>query len=141
MKLILSDEQNLLNEDFIEWIIFQLKLNFHAKLNPKKLEKWDEYLNTSDDIPRLYNIPLSSKKILTEGIDNLTYHTLPQKYVIQIDSNKLVFGLNLTKLESICKLINYGNSSMTGYPIFTELFSEIEENFSQYIDRYVYGGL
>ena len=141
MNLIIEDSKELLGKDFADWLIRRLKINFYLKLDTKKLIKWDEYLNNAEEFKTIYSKPISSKEILTNGINNLVCDTPPLKLIIHINRNMFVSGLDRVKLETICKLINYGNTSITGYPILLNLFKEVESNIDNYIDMYVHGGI
>ena len=49
-------------------------------------------------------------------------------YIIDINPNIFVSG-SFAKLDDICRLINYGNSELPAYPIFTNMFNYVKENF------------
>lgn len=140
MNLVIEDKRELLGDDFSSWLIDKMKIHFYSILDKNKLIRWDKYLNETETIKKIYDITLSSEKILKDGIESLVCDRFPQCLVIHIDRTQLVFGLYYTKLESLCKLINYGNSQISGYPILSEVFQEFVDNIDTYIDRYVYVG-
>jgi hypothetical protein len=46
-------------------------------------------------------------------------------------------GLDRVRIETLCRLINYGNSSVKGYPIFTDTFNQVALNIKLYVDEYL----
>jgi hypothetical protein len=106
-----------------------------------KLQKWDDYLNSGEAFEIINVNRVSSKDIVMTGIRNIVYELSPYTLTVHIDQNQKVFGFNNVKLETVCKLINYGNTSISGYPLFSEEFNEVSENIGTYIDRYVSMGI
>ena len=72
------------------------------------------------------------KTILIYGINHLHYTETSEKIII-----KMNYYLNCpnidAKLYDICKLVNYGNLNIKGYPIFTNVFKHILNNIDFYI--------
>lgn len=137
MHLDISDPDKVLDRDFLVWLISELRNHIITHINPKKLIKWDEYLNSSNEFVSIYKKRLSAADIITAGAMNLMFIEYQNKYSIQINPSKLVPGLDRVKLQTICKLINFGNRAQASYPLFTDSFEYFAENIQTYVDRWV----
>ena len=105
------------------------------------MDKWNEYLNNSTDIPKTLDIDLDAIKLLKDGIQNIICEYHPGRLIYRIDKRVMVFGVEGIRLESICKLINFGNTTIKGTHTFTKAFAEFETNIDDYIDRYMTIGI
>jgi hypothetical protein len=141
VTLIIEYSNGVLDAHFARWLVNQVKQELVHQLNPSKLDKWDDYLNSGETFEVINVKRVSSREILLSGIRGIVYELSPYTLTIHIDRNQKVFGLNNVKLETVCKLINYGNTSISGYPLFSEVFSGVRDNIGTYIDRYVSMGI
>lgn len=132
----------MLRDDFADWLLQQIRLNCWASLPLKKSDLWNTYLNTSEDIPRVYDtLNLDVNSLIKAGIQNIICERHSTTLVYRIDKRQQVFGLRNINIETICKLINYGNQSINGTYFFTNVFKEIQDNIDEYIDRYIIIGI
>jgi hypothetical protein len=140
--LSIEDPKNMLRDDFADWLLQQIQINCLVALPLKKSAIWNTYLNTSEDIPRVYDtLNLDVNTLIKTGIQNIVCERHSTTIVYKIDRRQQVFGLKNMSIESVCKLINYGNQSIDGTYFFTNVFKEIQDNIDDYIDRYIIVGI
>lgn len=136
MKLLIDDPQSELDIQFGFWLISRIKQYFNSQLDPRKLKNWDEFLNSSDEFVNIYGTKISSQKILLTGISNLILKKLPTSMEIFINKNVFVPGLDRVKLDTVCRLITFGNQSVSGYPVLLDTFQHFVDNISYYVTLY-----
>ena len=141
MQLQIEDPKNLLQADFINWLKVKIRDKIISDIEDKKLIVWDEYLNTNSAYVSIYKKKISSKDIIIAGAANLEFSKSESTFSIFINRNVFTPGLDRIKLETICKLINFGDLQIKGYPIFTDTFDYFAESIHDYVDRYLYGML
>lgn len=139
MKLEISDPKNLLDRSFIEWFKIKIRNKIVADVNLKKLENWDKFFNNQSMYKSIYKKKISTSDIILAGASNLDYVKSESNFWIRLNPNIHTPGLDRIKLDLICKLINYGNRDLVGYPIFTDTFEYFAENINEYVDRYLHG--
>ena len=137
MKLKITDPSGTLDRSFINWLCIQIRNNVLSTLNTKKLINWDEYFNSESVYKSIYKKKIFTRDIIIAGISNLYYQTTEDGFWISINPNILTPGLDRIKLISVCKLINFGNRQIPGYPIFTNTFQDIANNINTYVERYM----
>lgn len=137
MQLQIKDNSGLLDNKFAEWLVNDIQKQIIVNIDVNRFKQWDEYLNEKEVFNTTYLKTIKSLDIVYEGIQSLTY-TVRSPYIrIFINKQKYVPGLDRVPLYVFCDLINYGDLSLNGYPIFTDVFRDIEENFSKYVERYI----
>ena len=139
MKLQLNDPNQLLDDDFIKWLLPKIRNKILADLKIIKLKAWDAYFNDSGLYKSIYKKKILSEDIIISGIMKLKYHADKHMFWIIIDPNIYVPGLDRVKVESACKLINFGNRDIVGYPIFTDTFEYFADNIQDYLEMYLNG--
>ena len=137
MQLEIKDNTNLLDEKFAQWLIECIKGNIILNLDTKRFLVWDEYLNEKEIFKTTYLKSINTLSIVFDGIQNLVFNIKKPYIRISINPKLMVNGLDRVSLETFCTLVNYGDLSLNGYPIFSDAFREVEENFNDYIDRYI----
>lgn len=136
MQLEIEFKEGTLNRSFGAWIIKLIREITLDNVDPKKLQGLDKYIEENF-------IHLSEKKkvtcidIINAGLNELTYDFDNTKFTIRISNHKFMQGLDRIRIETLCKLINYGTASIKGYPIFTDSFNQIAENIDIYIESYL----
>lgn len=140
MNLIIDSELGVpLNAFLQEKLIPEMQEYFISSINNRKLEPFDEYINSLDNIQ--YGLPqgkkryLSTKDLLLSCIYNLTYSISADDCIIEINSSKIAPNTN-AKLLWIAKLVNYGNMQLAPYPLFTELFDHFADIFWDILKEY-----
>ena len=141
MKLEISDPKDLLDRSFILWLKVKIRDKILVNINPKKLINWDKYLNENNVYKSIYKKKISARDIIVAGAMNLDFSKSESKFMIYINHNTFTPGLDRVKLETICKLINFGDLQNKGYPIFTDTFDYFAESIQDYVDRYLHGML
>lgn len=95
---------------------------------------WENYLQ------KTYNKQsINIDKIFLDSISNLEYKKIGNDYEISINPNVICSNIP-AKLIDICALINYGNLSISPYPIFDILFERLGEMISDLYIEYTLGG-
>ena len=141
MKLEISDPKDLLDRSFILWLKVKIRDKILVNINPKKLINWDKYLNENNVYKSIYKKKISARDVIVAGAMNLDFSKSESKFMIYINHNIFTPGLDRVKLETICKLINFGDLQNKGYPIFTDTFDYFAESIQDYVDRYLHGML
>lgn len=138
MKLEIGDPKNLLDRSFIIWLKLKIRDKVLADINEAKLVKWDLYFNNNSHFRSIYKKKLSTKDFIIAGAINLDYIKSESSFIIRINNNYYTPGLDRVKLMSICKLINFGNTEVNGYPIFTDTFEYFAQNIQAYVEEYIH---
>jgi hypothetical protein len=136
MLLQIDNRNNLLDESFGSWLVSKIKDDIIYNIDLAKLDPWDLYFKKSKLFESLDGSDVKTSDIVLAGCRNLTCRKLTSSLVISIANNQFVPGLNGVVVDSACKLINYGNLSISGYSIFTDSFQRIANNIDSYITRY-----
>ena len=138
MKLEILDPNNELEKSFGLWLRSRIISRFLALLDSRKLQRWQSFFDTTDTLVLLYS-KLDVERTLRYGIRFLRVKKLPDKVVIYLDRNQLVPGLDRVKLESFFRLITYGNSSISGYPLLITNLQHFVDNINHYVELYEEG--
>jgi hypothetical protein len=125
-----------IDKDFIKWLKSNMSDKIKSSIDEKKLIRWNDYLNSGEVIEFTSRKNILAKEVIYLGADNLVVSELPNKFIISINNKKFVNGLKMVKIDTLCKLINYGNASIKGYPIFSDVFNEVANNIDMYIEVY-----
>lgn len=136
MKLQIQDPNNELDREFGFWLISKIKEYFNSQLDPKKLINWDKFFNESEEIVKLYKTRISSERILQIGINNLTVKKIPNSLEIFMLKNQFVPGLDRVSVDTACRLITFGNQSLSGYPVLLTTLQHFADNINYYVDLY-----
>ena len=139
MELVIFDTEQKYDEDFLEYLRKYIILNIIGNINKKKLISSEIYINQYTDITTIFKKYISSYDVVVSGASNIVYRIYNNKIVFNIDSTAIFPGTS-AKLNDLCKLINYGNLVVQGYPIFTDTFEYFEKNIDDYYDNFINGG-
>ena len=97
--------------------------------------------NNIIDVKRCKNIDIEfnidSKQIILFAIKNLSISSTSTDYIIRIDNNLKYNHMNLGKLIN---LITYGNRSVKGYNIISDLFTLIKDDLPNIYERWLNNG-
>lgn len=125
MKLKVIDNNNVVDNDFAEWLLRYIQQKLLLKVNPSKLQNWSKYLTTSDSVSRLYSREYSAVDVVTQGIENLQVSFVSSnEFEIHINPRKFTLGFDRLPLETACKMIDFGNLQVRGTAIFSSTFEE-----------------
>lgn len=137
MKLeIKSKDDFVIEPDFVYWLKGIVSKVIKSSVRYQKLIVWDKYLTEADFLTLTNRKSITAREIVLCGADNLVVQILPDKFIIHIDNKKKINGVSAPKLEQLCRLINFGNSDIKGYPIFTDSFTSVINNIDNYIELY-----
>ena len=135
MELRIKDDNGTFTDDFIVYLIREIRYYLPLKINKRKLIKWDDYLN-SIGITTTDKYKISSYNVLLAGVHSLTYKKIDDEYIINIDNNAYMPYIT-ESIDALCKLINYGNVELKGVYVLTETFEYFSKNVNKYFDKYV----
>lgn len=125
-----------LGRDFCEWLADVSSVHIKNSVDEKKLIQWNEYLSSGNAITLIGRKSILAKEIIYKGANLIRVREIPKKFIIEINPNVIMPGVKAKKVVTLCKLINYGNMEIKGYPIFSDTFTMIAENINAYIDLY-----
>jgi len=132
MKLVID---NCNDKQFIIYLINFIKQYLIDHSRSQKFSSLDMYLNKIPKYKTKFRKSLTCHDIVICGAYNLVYRKYGKKYIITINENQKLFGLD-AKLYDMCKLINYGTLEIDGYPIFTDAFNYVQDNLEMLYFRY-----
>ena len=135
MKLVIKNTQPLNLNEFIKDIVIPTAIDlFLSIIDRNRYVTWENYLQ------KAYNKQsINIDKILLDSIGNLEYKKIGNDYEISINPNVICSNIP-AKLIDICALINYGNLSISPYPIFDIVFERLGEMISDLYIDYTLGG-
>ena len=140
MRLEIEDSTNLLlNKSFGSWLIDEIQRVVKNSINESKLRPWDKFIK--EEYEHLYSKKITGYDTIMYGLDNLVCDLVSNKLVIKISTNQFIPGLHRVRVDTLCRLINYGNTSIKGYPIFTDAFNIIADNIDILAKEYLEGNL
>lgn len=133
MMLRITDPDHWITPAFVNWLIDQITSSLTAELDDKKLSRFDS-------IFAAYNLNLRStdysKDIFEQSLHALVATFSDLAITISIDPKIHARSFDRLRLLDACKLINYGNLEIPGYPIFSKVFEYFADNLPTYIDIY-----
>lgn len=136
MKLEIFDPSETLGKGFGLWLIRIIYDQFRYELNRKKLKRWNTILQETYKV-RLFNSQqIDAQTILINGMKTLVCYTAPGKITITFNKNVFVPGADRLRVMTVCKFINYGNASVSGYPVITSVLTKIQDNIQRLVDEY-----
>lgn len=135
MQLEITSSSPIIDRKFGNWIIKHIQALISSEVESVKLKTWDKYFN--EQFSTLYGKEISSKDIIKIGVRNLVCMYANSAIIIRISPNIFMPGLDRVKVESLCKLINYGNTTISAVPIFTNAFDHVADNIDEYVEMYM----
>lgn len=122
---------NHFDDYFIKWLIDLIKFKLLIYLNHEKLTQFNNDFNQKLEL----NKEIDIKKVVLVSINTLRYRKINNVYIIEIGNDKINYnGLNL---NTICKLLNYGNTELKSFPIYSNVFNDIKSNIVEYYKQYL----
>lgn len=128
-----------IDDDFIEWLIDIIKHKIISQLDNEYIINFNNIVNDNEIFKK--NNPDSKvkfdvRKAILISLNTLKYRKIKNVYIIDIGKD-ILFPNYQVKLETVCKLLNYGNTQIKGYPIFTNVFNDIRQNLESYYQQYL----
>lgn len=139
MRLSIQDPNNELDREFGLWLISRIQDYLRSHIDPKKLIPWNKFFNEAEEVPRLYRSRISAERILELGAANLSVKKIPNKLEIFMLKNKFVPGLDRVSVDTACRLITFGNQSISGYPVLLTTLQHFVDNINHYVELYEEG--
>ena len=138
MTLEISKE--IADEDFVLSLLDRIKRFTEDKIYSREADvvAWSEYVNNNLRMFSLSDTPIDVEEILLTGVDNIIYKESPKAFTIKIKEKVFVKNVILD-VETFCKTVNYGNLSMPGIHIFTDILEDTEKNLDKLVDLYYSG--
>ena len=129
MKLLIP----IINYNFAEYLIREIQTWLYINLDQTKLISAQCFINLIDEKVNL-------KDVFYFSLNCLVIKKYDNRLEIVFNESIKVPQTNL-KLINILKLINYGNTIVTPYPIYTNMFNYFEKNIETCYNRYImFGG-
>lgn len=142
MNLIIINPQALDLKEFItNCLIPEIQFECFSRLDMRLCNNWTKYFNQVDlgwNKAKDKTIVPSGYDVIMAGINNITYSKQGDDYRIFINNNEIV-PKGCAKLNDICHLINYGNLSVSPYPIFSESFRTVDLKVNDLYDSFMEG--
>lgn len=130
-----------LDEFIITYLIPELRCECYSRLDKRLCDKWTNYFKSADlgwdrfgdkvVVPSAYDV-------IVAGIQNITYSKQGVDYLVFINNNEIT-PRGCAKLNDICHLINYGNLSVSPYPIFSSAFKAIDKRVNELYNLFLEG--
>ena len=138
MKLEIRDSSGLLKPEFGKWLAKRAYYHISKQIDDKKCARFDNYFNSNKNVlfPLIGNkTKVSTHDIILLGGKNLILQTT-DPITVEIDHKITTPNFDRASLNTLCKFINYGNTQILGYPIFTDVFQELVDNIDELVDEY-----
>ena len=137
MNLIIKNNLNVNIRDFCNWLIGYMLSYLQENIDKRQLIRFDEYINNNDIINFIYQKRyISCYDILISSINALNITANGDTWIIEIDRDASIPN-TYAKFFDIIALINYGNLSISPYPIYTKMMDEFAENLSDYYEKFI----
>lgn len=137
MELRIRDNNNILEAAFGYWLIPHIRVKLLSSIKDFNLKLWDDYLNNSTKISRMYNKTYKAEDIIEFASRHIDCKcSYSGEICIQFDSNVFVPGFDRLSLTTILKTINYGTLDIKACPIFTSTFNYFATNINTYVSMY-----
>lgn len=135
MRLHIYDEHKFVDEGFGQWLIPRIQFKLIQNLRKYKMGAWEQFLNESETISRLYSRKYHVQEIVIFAANNLVCKGIDGNISIEFRETS-VPGFDRLSLRGISKTINYGTLQIKGCPIFTDTFNFFAENINDYLELY-----
>ena len=133
-------DKEFTDSGFIEALIDRIKVQLYDSIESRKsdIDAWNRYINENIKLFSRQDDYIDAKEILYRGANSLIYEESSNKFIIKIDEKQKINNV-LLSVYNFCKLINYGNLSMRGANIFTNIFDNTKKDLDKLIDLYYSG--
>ena len=111
----------------------RIQLYIHDHISEDSLIRWDNYFKDIDDKDFEGK---SAYDIVLMGVSQLVAEKTNRGVEITVQHGKNSLDFN-AKLYERCKLINFGNLTVSGTYIFTDAFTHFQKHLVQYVAHYV----
>lgn len=138
MRLIVSKESA--DADFVYALIDRMNRELYILLdaNKRRIDMWQDYINKNIKLFSYSLDYIDLTAILKVGIENITAKESQYNFIVEIDDKKFISGVYVS-IESICRLVNYGNLALGGIHIFSDVFDSTRDSLSELEELYYSG--
>lgn len=134
MKLQIDRNKYPLNVSEQNKLLDFIKEKIILNVDESKLINWNEFIHSDKYKADKRTNNITATQIVVRGANNLVIDEEKDYLVIHIDKYKLVFEFS-KRLFDMCKMINYGNTFVKGYSIFSNTFQDISNNLYKYLEE------
>ena len=138
MIFTVMTNENMSNR-FIYWLLRFIKFQLIKNIDNRKVNYFNELVNeqklfkkNNSRIKENFDI----RKAILISLNNLQVHKIKNVYIIRIPDN-IMFPNYDVSISTACKLFNYGNSEILGFPLYTKIFNNINNNIDNYYKLYL----
>ena len=136
MDLRIYDSHNFVDVDFGLWLINRIRVKLVSNISKYDLQVWDNFLNNSKELRRLYTKKYKTEDLIIFASNNLTCSGDSGEITISFNPNQFAPGFDRIRLNTLLKTINYGTLDTKGCSIFSDTFNYFSENIDQYVSLY-----
>ena len=129
----------------MNWLLDIIKLRCQTAIKPNKLILLNEHI-VSDNVFNLNDKQRASFNLYREMLKvarSLRWRKVKDYYIIYIPSNIFISNTDIP-LSKLSRFVCYGDLTVKGYPILSDVIQGVIANIAKYIDQYeelFYGGV
>ena len=128
-----------IDDYFIEWLIDVIRHKIISQIDNKRIHIFNDIVNDNqifNEVNPNIKVKFDVRKAIILALNSMRYRRIKNVYIIDIGNN-ILFPHYQVKLDTVCRLLNYGNTQIKGYPIFSQVFNDIRKNLKQYYQEYL----
>ena len=125
-----------MGEDFTKYIIKEIQPWLEKNINKDRLVSAQNYVAIEPKYKSIYTPIINLYFFSLACYAIIKVRKYSQFYELYFDEEAIVYGTNIRSIELI-NLINYGNMTVTPYPIFTEMFDYFNQNIEEIYQEYL----
>lgn len=137
MTIVISNEKKF-EDEFFNWLLPEIRDYVISSVDNRKLIKVDNLINSNKYFLTPFKKNISSREVIIAAVSNLKILRYWNRVVIGIDNNAIIPNTT-TKISTVIRMINFGTSSILGYPVITKSFKFIEDNIDIFYEKYLQG--
>ena len=128
-----------MNDRFIRWLLRLIRFQILKNIDNRKIHYFNNIINEnnifSKNNPRIKE-DFDIRKAIIISLNNLQFYRIKNVYIIRIPDNIIFPNYNVS-VSTACKLFNYGNTQIQGYPLYSTVFNSIRDNIDIYYKMYL----
>lgn len=128
-----------MNDRFIRWLLRLIRFQILKNIDNRKIHYFNNIINEnnifSKNNPRIKE-DFDIRKAIIISLNNLQFYRIKNVYIIRIPDNIIFPNYNVS-VSTACKLFNYGNTQIQGYPLYSKVFNSIRQNIDIYYKVYL----
>lgn len=125
--MIRIEKNDIITDNFINWLIAQIKNEILAKVDIRQLNRLDK------DTREIFGISVNVATAFLSIVDNIRFYEHSGYYIIDVDHNKKT---NNIPLKELYQYITFGDMQVNGYPIILETLNNVISDLNKYQLRY-----